>query len=60
MNKRELVLHVDLNKTIMMIDPYDCQLTREEVVLDLISKRVWGKIVENVKEIVKEVPIEIS
>ena len=60
MNKRELILHVDMNKTIMMIDPYDCQLTREDVVLDLISKWVWGKIVENVQEIVKEVPIEIS
>lgn len=48
MNKRELILHVDLNKTIMMIDPYDCQLSREEVILDLISKRVWGRIVENV------------
>jgi len=24
MDKRELILHVDLNKTIMMIDPYDC------------------------------------
>lgn len=48
MDKRELILHVDLNKTIMMIDPYDCLLTKEEVIIDLISNRVWGRIVENV------------
>lgn len=58
MDKRELILHVDLNKTIMMIDPYDCQLTREEVIIDLISNRVWGRVVENVQEIVKEIPID--
>ena len=43
-----------------MKDPYDCMLTKEEVILDLISKRVWGKIIENVHETVREVPIEIS
>jgi len=30
------------------------------VILDLIAWRVWGKIVENVTETVKEVPIELS
>jgi len=35
---RELVLHVDLNKTIVMLDPGDYQYKVEDVFADIVCK----------------------
>lgn len=45
-HKRRLVLHFDVNKTILMRDPYDNLYTPDVVVADLLARMTWGKMTE--------------
>lgn len=56
---RELILHVDINKTIVAIDPGDYCNDLDTSLWSIICQQAWGELVVNEWEIIKEVPIEI-
>ena len=43
--KKHLVLHFDLNKTILTIDPYDNIPNTEYFVWDIIARMAWGEVI---------------
>jgi hypothetical protein len=55
-NKRDLILHVDINKTILIQDPYDHLPTSDDVCYSLIAERAWGHLEEHVEEIAPDAP----
>lgn len=57
---RELILHVDINKTIVAIDPGDHCNDLDTALRNLICQQAWGQLVENVEEVTREVPIEVQ
>jgi len=48
--KRRLVLHFDVNKTIIMRDTSSLKPTGEALISDIISDLAWGKIEQREKE----------
>ena len=50
LSKRHLVLHFDLNKTILTIDPYDNIPNTNIFVWDIIARMAWGEVVFNQEE----------
>jgi hypothetical protein len=49
-SKRRLILHFDLNKTIIMRDEASTINSEEAIVSDIISGMAWGRVEQREKE----------
>ena len=61
-SKSKLILHIDVNKTILIRDNSSGLLSEESVLVDLIADCAWGEVKEEWKcthkELSKEMPEE--